>query len=146
MAILCPPKPVINKFVTALRRCGHCRVTCSGTLSIHIAFHFEPSMMASRTTTDTSTTSSSGTVLDITREGNITGFSDELLYETVTLQDCQFSAEENVFYYLCPCGDLFEFQVEELLKGNLLAECPSCSLRARMVLKKGELEEYLARQ
>lgn len=80
------------------------------------------------------------------RDGNIAGFTDELIYETITLKDCHYSNEERAFYYLCPCGDLFEFPIMEIQAGNLISECPSCSLKVRLDLKEGELDAYLVNQ
>lgn len=100
--------------------------------------------MASKTEITTNTNSSAA--LEVVRDGNIAGFRDELIYETITLQDCHYSESLNVFYYLCPCGDLFEFPLVQLVEGNLVSECPSCSLRVRLDLKEGDLDPYIAKE
>jgi len=42
-----------------------------------------------------------------------------------------FDGEEQVYYYPCPCGDKFSISLEELLEGENIATCPSCTLRIR---------------
>lgn len=74
--------------------------------------------MASKTEITTNTNSSAA--LEVVRDGNIAGFRDELIYETITLQDCHYSESLNVFYYLCPCGDLFEFPLVQLVEGKCI--------------------------
>ncbi|GIX65090.1 zf-CSL-domain-containing protein [Babesia caballi] len=94
--------------------------------------------------TQTSTATGSANSLEVVREGNIAGFRDELIYETIALADCHYDKSLRVFYYMCPCGDLFEFTLAQLQAGNLVSECPSCSLRVRMDLKEGDLDPYTA--
>ncbi|GBE62399.1 zinc finger containing protein, putative [Babesia ovata] len=96
------------------------------------------------TRTGTTTSSSAGSTFEVSREGNIAGFREELIYETISLDDCHYDESLRVFYYACPCGDLFEFTLEQLEAGNLVSECPSCSLRVRVDLKDGDLDPYTA--
>uniref|UniRef100_A0A1E1X0X3 Diphthamide biosynthesis protein 3 n=1 Tax=Amblyomma aureolatum TaxID=187763 RepID=A0A1E1X0X3_9ACAR len=92
--------------------------------------------------TQTQTTPEVTNSLVVAREGNVAGFRDELIYETITLDDCHYDESLRVFYYMCPCGDLFEITLTQLQQGNLVSECPSCSLRVRVNLEDGELDRY----
>lgn len=92
--------------------------------------------------TKTTTTETSGQ-LEITKEGNIATFTENLVYETVKLDDCEYDPDSETFYYLCPCGDIFELTLDSLIQGDVVAECPSCSLRIRVELEPGDLDPYI---
>ncbi|UKJ88771.1 hypothetical protein MACJ_002017 [Theileria orientalis] len=94
-------------------------------------------------TTLTNTESRLDCSTEVINEGNLGGFKDQLVYEIVKLSECEYDSETETFYYLCPCGDIFELFLEELLKGNNVSECPSCSLRIKIDLKPGDLDEYV---
>ena len=47
-------------------------------------------------------------------------------YEEVALSD--MIEEDGVYYWECPCGDMFEISTEELERGERVARCPSCTL------------------
>eukprot|EP00793_Prasinoderma_coloniale_P003907 PRCOL_00006747-RA len=49
-------------------------------------------------------------------------------YDEVDLEDMEYDAENEVYTYQCPCGDLFQITLEELREGEELAYCPSCTL------------------
>ncbi|KNH03650.1 Zinc finger DPH-type [Perkinsela sp. CCAP 1560/4] len=49
-------------------------------------------------------------------------------YETVHIDQMEYDQHMNLFRYPCPCGDLFEINVDDLLAGERVAECPTCSL------------------
>jgi diphthamide biosynthesis protein 3 len=53
---------------------------------------------------------------------------EERVYDTVDLEEMEFEEEDQMYYYQCPCGDMFEISVEDLEKGERIARCPSCSL------------------
>ena len=55
-------------------------------------------------------------------------------YEEVLLSEMTFEEAEGMYYYECPCGDLFEISQEELDQGQDIAHCPSCSLTLRVLL------------
>ena len=61
---------------------------------------------------------------------------DDIHYEEVLLSDMDF--EDGVYYYECPCGDLFEITEEEIAKGEDVAHCPSCSLTLKVIMPKAE--------
>ncbi len=45
----------------------------------------------------------------------------------------------------CPCGDLFQITPEELLDGEDIARCPSCSLYVVVVYELDDIPNYLAK-
>ncbi|KAG5186508.1 diphthamide biosynthesis protein 3 [Tribonema minus] len=59
--------------------------------------------------------------------------ADSVVYEEVALADMTFDAAEQMYTYSCPCGDLFEISLEDLLDGEDIAPCPSCTLRIRVL-------------
>lgn len=63
------------------------------------------------------------------------------IYEDVELQDMSWNEEEQGFFYPCPCGDQFFIEAVDLLDGQDLAKCPSCSLIIRVIYDPADLEE-----
>ena len=61
-------------------------------------------------------------------------------YDEVEIEDMEFIPELESYFYPCPCGDRFVITVEELLEGEEIARCPSCSLIIRVIYD----EEYLS--
>jgi diphthamide biosynthesis protein 3 len=61
------------------------------------------------------------------------------VYEDVELSDMRFDAEQMMYFYTCPCGDLFEITLEELHDGEDIALCPSCSLKVRVLYEESDL-------
>ena len=57
---------------------------------------------------------------------------DDTHYEEVALSD--MVEEDGVYYYECPCGDMFEISAEEIERGETVAHCPSCSLTLKVIL------------
>lgn len=55
----------------------------------------------------------------------------------------EFDEDEQVYYYPCPCGDKFFLELEEILEGETIATCPSCSLRIRVVYNPEDFEGLL---
>jgi diphthamide biosynthesis protein 3 len=51
-----------------------------------------------------------------------------VFHDEVELEDFEWDPEEETYYYPCPCGDRFAVTKEELLAGEEVATCPSCSL------------------
>ena len=68
---------------------------------------------------------------------------DMAVYETVALADMTFNEAEQLYTYLCPCGDLFEITLEELYDGEDIAPCPSCSLKIRVLFEEAQLPPML---
>lgn len=69
------------------------------------------------------------------------------LYDEIEIEDMAFVAGERggSFTYPCPCGDRFILSVEELLGGEDVAPCPSCSLRIRIVFDADTIEVVIAK-
>mmetsp|Transcript_8793 Transcript_8793/g.19922 ORF Transcript_8793/g.19922 Transcript_8793/m.19922 type:complete len:107 (+) Transcript_8793:119-439(+) len=61
------------------------------------------------------------------------------VYEEVSLADMRFDEEQLMYFYTCPCGDLFEISLEELHDGEDIALCPSCSLKLRVRYEESDL-------
>ena len=63
------------------------------------------------------------------------------VYDEVEIQDMEYDAEEQVYYYPCPCGDRFSIDLEDLYIGEEIASCPSCSLTIRVLFDDTDLPE-----
>uniref|UniRef100_A0A7S2W7Y0 Diphthamide biosynthesis protein 3 n=1 Tax=Rhizochromulina marina TaxID=1034831 RepID=A0A7S2W7Y0_9STRA len=61
------------------------------------------------------------------------------VYEEVQLKDMRYDEANLMFFYQCPCGDLFEISLEELHDGEDIAPCPSCSLKIRVLYEEEDL-------
>ena len=66
------------------------------------------------------------------------------VYDEVEIEDMTYNPETRTFTYPCPCGDRFILSAADLLGGEDIAPCPSCSLRIRIVLDADALEAYIA--
>ena len=56
----------------------------------------------------------------------------------VELEDMDYDAEEEMWTYPCPCGDIFQIFREDLQEGKEAAYCPSCTLVLRVIYDKNE--------
>uniref|UniRef100_A0A6B2LUZ5 Diphthamide biosynthesis protein 3 n=1 Tax=Arcella intermedia TaxID=1963864 RepID=A0A6B2LUZ5_9EUKA len=54
-------------------------------------------------------------------------------YEEVSIDDMEFDEDQQIFFYQCPCGDKFQLSMSEILSGNDIAKCPSCSLLLKVL-------------
>lgn len=63
------------------------------------------------------------------------------VYDEIEIEDMDWKPAEKKFYYPCPCGDRFSISLEDLLSGEDIARCPSCSLIIRVVCDPEALEE-----
>lgn len=59
---------------------------------------------------------------------------EPIVYETVQLEEMEWCEDDAMYYYQCPCGDMFELSADELAAGERIAKCPSCSLRIKVVV------------
>ena len=59
---------------------------------------------------------------------------DHIHYEEVALDEMEWVEEDGMYYYQCPCGDMFEISQEDIEKGEDVARCPSCSLTLKVIL------------
>lgn len=60
------------------------------------------------------------------------------VYEEVELSAMDYH-DGGLWTYQCPCGDVFEITLEEMLEGEDIAHCPSCSLKIRVLYEPKEL-------
>jgi len=66
----------------------------------------------------------------------MTTFHDE-----VEIEDFVYDADIGTFFYPCPCGDKFQITMEQLLDGEDIATCPSCSLLVRVIYSPEDFVE-----
>ncbi|XP_064546804.1 diphthamide biosynthesis protein 3 [Drosophila montana] len=56
-----------------------------------------------------------------------------IYHDEVEIEDFEYDEEEEMYYYPCPCGDRFQISKEELIEGEEVATCPSCSLIVKVI-------------
>jgi len=56
-----------------------------------------------------------------------------VFHDEIEIEDFEYDEEEEMYYYPCPCGDRFRISKEELLAGEEVASCPSCSLIVKVI-------------
>ncbi len=61
------------------------------------------------------------------------------VYDEIEIEDMDFEADEQTFYYNCPCGDRFRITLAELKSGENIAECPSCTLQIKVIYEPDDL-------
>lgn len=61
------------------------------------------------------------------------------IYEEIEIEDMAFDGENEVYTYPCPCGDKFSISLLDLLDGEDVADCPSCTLKLRIVYDEDSL-------
>ena len=61
-------------------------------------------------------------------------------YDEIEIEDMEWVAETQTWFYACPCGDRFFFPLADALAGEDVARCPSCSLLLRVVYDVDEIE------
>ncbi|CCD22321.1 Kti11p NDAI_0A01630 [Naumovozyma dairenensis CBS 421] len=65
-------------------------------------------------------------------------------YDEIEIEDMTFHPELELFTYPCPCGDRFEILLADMLDGENIAVCPSCSLMIDVIFEPEDLEEFTA--
>ena len=66
--------------------------------------------------------------------------NEEGFYDEVEIEDFDWNEEEQTYYYPCPCGDRFQITLDELIDGEEVATCPSCSLIVRVIYNPEDFE------
>ena len=56
-------------------------------------------------------------------------------YEEVEIEDMTFDESMSMYHYPCPCGDKFEIYLADMLEGEEVAVCPSCSLMIKVIFE-----------
>jgi len=64
-------------------------------------------------------------------------------YDEIEIEDMKYDKELQVFTYPCPCGDKFIISVDDLMGGEDVAPCPSCSLRIKVIFEAETLEKII---
>lgn len=54
-------------------------------------------------------------------------------YDEVEIEDMSFDETRNCYTYPCPCGDKFIITMDQILDGEEIAKCPSCSLIIKVI-------------
>ena len=65
---------------------------------------------------------------------------DENIYDTIEIEDMTFDKRTKSLYYPCPCGDRFVLTLKQIMEDYSIGECPSCSLKIKVVYDKAYLE------
>lgn len=65
----------------------------------------------------------------------------EPVYDEVEIEDMDYDEESETYYYPCPCGDRFFITKDDLMDGEDIATCPSCSLRLRVIYDEDEFDD-----
>mmetsp|Transcript_52174 Transcript_52174/g.174174 ORF Transcript_52174/g.174174 Transcript_52174/m.174174 type:complete len:84 (-) Transcript_52174:312-563(-) len=60
------------------------------------------------------------------------------VYEEVPFSELELVEDDDMYYYECPCGDMFEISPAQLAGGERIARCPSCSLTILIIDYPGE--------
>ncbi|KAL5011356.1 hypothetical protein ScPMuIL_009907 [Solemya velum] len=56
-----------------------------------------------------------------------------VFHDEIEIEDFEYDEETEIYYYPCPCGDRFEITKEDLMNGEDVATCPSCSLMLKVI-------------
>nr|CAD7447148.1 unnamed protein product [Timema bartmani] len=54
-------------------------------------------------------------------------------HDEIEIEDFEYDEEDDIYYYPCPCGDRFQISKAELISGEEVATCPSCSLIVKVI-------------
>ena len=61
------------------------------------------------------------------------------IYDEIEIEDMKYDEELQQYIYPCPCGDKFSITLEDLIDGEDIATCPSCTLRIRVIYEMESL-------
>ncbi|CAH0596122.1 unnamed protein product [Chrysodeixis includens] len=64
-----------------------------------------------------------------------------IFHDEIEIEDFEYDEDDEMYYYPCPCGDRFQISKEELMAGEEVATCPSCSLVVKVIY---DLEKFKA--
>ena len=57
-------------------------------------------------------------------------------YDEVEIEDMSWDQTRQTYFYPCPCGDMFQVTLVELLSGDDIGICPTCSLMIKVIYDK----------
>jgi diphthamide biosynthesis protein 3 len=67
-------------------------------------------------------------------------------YEEVSVMDMVLSDDGAVLTYPCPCGDVFELDIDEFVNNDAdVAQCPTCSLTVKILFDAASKAAFLAK-
>jgi diphthamide biosynthesis protein 3 len=85
---------------------------------------------------NTSSTDASSTVKKIVLDSSgkeVINDPDTGYYDEIEIEDMDYDEDQRIYFYPCPCGDKFKITVDELMDGEEIAKCPSCSLVIKVI-------------
>lgn len=59
----------------------------------------------------------------------------ENFYDEIEIEDMTYDGTLQIYHYPCPCGDRFEIGLADLLDGEDIGVCPSCSLMIKVIFE-----------
>lgn len=59
----------------------------------------------------------------------------ENIYDEIEIEDMTYDSALQIYHYPCPCGDRFEIGLADLLDGEDIGVCPSCSLMIKVIFE-----------
>ena len=62
-------------------------------------------------------------------------------YDEIEFEDLIYDSDVKLFTYPCPCGDSFVISLQQLLEGEEVAKCPSCTLQIRVIYDIEDVEQ-----
>lgn len=65
------------------------------------------------------------------------------IYDEIEIDDFTYDPTTQLLQYPCPCGDRFAITLDDLLDGEDIAVCPSCSLMVRVIFDEDDLKQFL---
>ena len=63
------------------------------------------------------------------------------VYDEIEVEDMEYDEEKETYYYPCPCGDKFQITRTQLMEGEEIATCPSCSLVIMVVYDPDDFDD-----
>ena len=65
------------------------------------------------------------------------------IYDEVEIEDMTYDETLQIYHYPCPCGDRFEIALYDLMDGEDIGVCPSCSLMIRVIFEVVSLQSLV---
>ncbi|KPM02400.1 CSL zinc finger containing protein [Sarcoptes scabiei] len=66
-----------------------------------------------------------------------------IFHDEVEIEDFDYEPETETFSYPCPCGDLFTIHKDDLMNGESVASCLSCTLIVKVVYEIEDIEKII---
>ncbi|KAH6566083.1 hypothetical protein BASA50_011049 [Batrachochytrium salamandrivorans] len=62
-------------------------------------------------------------------------------YDEIEIEDMDYDEDLSTYFYPCPCGDRFQITKADLVAGDEVAHCPSCSLIIRIIFDPDDFQD-----